>query len=1190
MGLDPQPLFGADTPFTPPPLIGGIAEESLQESLPSDVQIQLSAGVELIVRGLERSSPTSAVLHLQCILRQINNNHDPADFQVFPPIWDSTTGVASKPLDYAIIGFRGELRKKPRPELMDALRVRVLEGTQRKVEVDWNLAPGFDKARMIYFRDEEKIGIGKLKDGLEKIMKERSIEYQACTSSGDMVRFHLLHKKDVSALELRLPVIAGRQCIPRTPKYIQPNYALEIGIVGVEMFDDPEYYIGSYIEKTYHHLARYGHAVCQQRLEMNCTVYCVVVENREIAERLLEDPLSMFENCNPKPSRPQYLFHLNQHGYPTSWQRSSSSMNPSEQRVEKRRWENFEERTNQCASAIGTLAQQMKGIQEQQHQQAYQNQCTMGAMLQTMRLMNEKTQVQQELRTLKREYTTAKRALQFAQGQTVPPKEIEFRKQEVRDLAGEIEELENDVKEADEKASAFQSVAFPALLPASSFMAQSQPQDDIPMGEEERGADTDLPPSHTPGTGHPQDPGNDFQAGSSHSIREMENEEAQVAGILSSFAAHATQVFSILIFFLSVFQIVVGYEKPLRQLFQFKFGLFKGWDPPNNQNQCRRHNFLFLHPEPIHARLKVDKYGFLSLLMLFMYFNLYYYSISFAILFIPAVRAATPFNFNTLSLNLNGCANPAKISAVADIIQRESPHVFTFQETKSSVPVSRSFNLPDYHMSDAPGVSTGPRHKGKWGLVMGIKKSSSSAAKIYVPDALHGRAIVADLLIPSSSGGAILHRFIGIYAPWDPGETEDISLPNFWAMVRNICQETRSSFTLMGEFNTVYSSIETSSTSAYSPSLQNQAHYLSFLQQAEAVDAWSNRPERSCTDMWTFRSYAASPTHYAILDRMATSLSGVLATHIDILHDFIPGTDHRPIIGRAVLASPENARDPLIPPPTPSTQYSPRFYFPRRQERHRLKDFERTVNGLLETSWPHGAPKTFNTDDEFESFYQQFTAILKAAANLTFESPTSRSIPYQTKPISPTIRKILCSTHQMNRLISSLKRNQPFPNEPWVEPIMAELQAAKDRFPDLLPLTFFKAIRRILAKCRYQEERKVIQDQANRRHGAQVNSLLRGGSAKTFYPSSFSPLPVVLSTNKLEPFTDLITGRENILSQTVSYFTGLYTRGNRPQQPKPWLTSASVQALAAKVVESPFQWPQLLSLQDTRLLLKKGNR
>lgn len=188
-----------------------------------------------------------------------------------------------------------------------------------------------------------------------------------------------------------------------TPKFIQPNYALEIGIVGIDIFDDPKFFIGGYIEHTYHSLAKHGHAVCQQWVELNDTVYCVVVENQEIAEKILDDPFLIFDACNPHLSRPQYLYCLNQQGYLTSWQRSSSSREISNQHLDKKRWEGFEEKTNQCAQAIDTFAKQMTLMNEKQRHQDYQSQCTFAAMLETMRLTNEKTQAQNELHMLKRE-------------------------------------------------------------------------------------------------------------------------------------------------------------------------------------------------------------------------------------------------------------------------------------------------------------------------------------------------------------------------------------------------------------------------------------------------------------------------------------------------------------------------------------------------------------------------------------------------------------------------------------------------------------------------------------------------------------------------------------------------------------------------------------------------------------------
>lgn len=114
----------------------------------------------------------------------------------------------------------------------------------------------------------------------------------------------------------------------------QVHYMLEIVIEGIDIFDNPEFFSGRFIEHIYC-LAKHGHVLCQQRVELNNTIYCVVIENWEIAEKLLEDTFLIFDTCNSCLSCPQYLYHLIQQRYLTSCQRSSSSRKISEQHLEK---------------------------------------------------------------------------------------------------------------------------------------------------------------------------------------------------------------------------------------------------------------------------------------------------------------------------------------------------------------------------------------------------------------------------------------------------------------------------------------------------------------------------------------------------------------------------------------------------------------------------------------------------------------------------------------------------------------------------------------------------------------------------------------------------------------------------------------------------------------------------------------
>ncbi|KAF5373304.1 hypothetical protein D9615_007407 [Tricholomella constricta] len=129
-----------------------------------------------------------------------------------------------------------------------------------------------------------------------------------------------------------------------------------------------------------------------------------------------------------------------------------------------------------------------------------------------------------------------------------------------------------------------------------------------------------------------------------------------------------------------------------------------------------------------------------------------------------------------------------------------------------------------------------------------------------------------------------------------------------------------------------------------------------------------------------------------------------------------------------------------------------------------------------------------------------------------------------------------------------------------------------------------------LNQCRYHEEKQETQLRSDRRHMGRVQGLLHGGSAKPFFPPSFSPLPLALSSTADDSLDDLVTGPQRIRETTVQYFQRLYRRSTRPPQSKPWTETASVHGIAQRVDAEPFQWPQTLTVSDLRQLVKSGNR
>ncbi|KAG6817141.1 hypothetical protein H0H93_007458, partial [Arthromyces matolae] len=753
-------MFDLNDPVAPPPLMGSVIHEGGHASSPSALQQQLSAGVELIVRGLDRTQSNSAVTQLQQILRELCNGLDPSDLAVYPPIRDSGS---NKALDYAIIGFRGEARKNPRADHMNLLKEKLKEYARDKgIEVDWNISPGYDKARYVWFRDTEDgpLGQKKLQKELEKYLEERArIPFQACTpSGGNMVRLYLSRKQDVAELLSRDVVIGNSKFRARAPTFIQPIYAMEIGIVGVEDLNDPEALIGEYIEGQYRQMSKTGRVIRSQRLALNDQVYCVVVESTDIATRLLQDPFLIFEGLEPKPSSPQYLYRLNQRGYPNSFQRSKVG---SEQQQVQKNWDSFEQRTNQFLSAFNQMENRVTVLAEQQARHDMQINITLQCFLQSSILFNQLENDSRELRQLQWRFDEKKGEAQRTHNKA----EKKARAMELRNLKRDIEDVKAHSNTVQQRLDAVQSQGFSPLLPATNFLppppqlpqgnpAEATPQFDEEMFEEDE-QEPAAGPSNIPGTSAASNITSAQQLPPFDEEMSNENGQNPVQSATGSKSLSGS----------------VGMVVRL----------------PHTRTHLGAHYTIPSQFHPI-----------CILTALFVSISL-------------TAAAVPPYNFNVLSLNMNGFANVAKIDAATRMIQREQPSAFVLQETKSSIPASKQLYLPQYQLFDSPGRSTGHRNQGKWGVIMGIRKNLCTISKVSTPNNLSGRAIVADMLLPTASGTATPHRLIGLYAPWEPGGEEGDAVNTFWTTVIELCLDAPAGFTIIGDLNVVIAAIETSS-------------------------------------------------------------------------------------------------------------------------------------------------------------------------------------------------------------------------------------------------------------------------------------------------------------------------------------------------------------------------------------------
>jgi len=176
--------------------------------------------------------------------------------------------------------------------------------------------------------------------------------------------------------------------------------------------------------------------------------------------------------------------------------------------------------------------------------------------------------------------------------------------------------------------------------------------------------------------------------------------------------------------------------------------------------------------------------------------------------------------------------------------------------------------------------------------------------RLPAADALRGRAVVLDLSIPTTNAVAFPHRFIGVYAPWNPGGTEDDE-HLFWPEITTLCSTAKFFWSMAGDFNATLSHLESTSTNlSLSPA---RLRYSQFLQLTDAVDVWQSQPDTTASSsFFTCKSQlttTSEPT-FSIIDRVAVSRTGTLTAEIALTPHFIPCTDHHPIFSRVILSSP----------------------------------------------------------------------------------------------------------------------------------------------------------------------------------------------------------------------------------------------------------------------------------------------
>ena len=347
------------------------------------------------------------------------------------------------------------------------------------------------------------------------------------------------------------------------------------------------------------------------------------------------------------------------------------------------------------------------------------------------------------------------------------------------------------------------------------------------------------------------------------------------------------------------------------------------------------------------------------------------------------LTSAMSFRASTLSvyaLNANGLVHPGKIAHINSAINARRPHLFVISETKTNSKMGSKLLKEDYNIFEETGVKTENHHLYKWGIVVGVRKDLQVSQQVPLSHpALNGRVIAIDVVLGTSNGQGFIHRFIGTYAPWNPGGTDS----DFWTQVTCACRQSPHSWTLAGDVNATISTLERPSGGQ-----DARRQYLQFLRQSDGLDMWALNPDRTRDHDWTCRA-RGSTGGGNIIDRIVISRKGYIDAEIHVADrssDYIPMTDHRAVVGFMNIHPPEGPNFMVsqvrFSRGTTAGYGKPRLRYPQSSERHKFEDFRTLVDEKIKAESIHNLP--VNGDESFISRYDALTRIFRECGEAIF--------------------------------------------------------------------------------------------------------------------------------------------------------------------------------------------------------------
>ncbi|KAL7277685.1 hypothetical protein ACG7TL_008617 [Trametes sanguinea] len=1096
-------------------------------------------GLELTVYGLDRTTPQSAADHLRRIIDEIKGATDSTEETetVFRAI-NIRQADTRNALDYAYVSLSQDVIAQPCADILQALRKTILE-SHPNLRALWRTHAGLDKTRRLSFgmetQKEAQETVAKLNDWLERKGYPYMTKFVSSPAGSWRITYDFVDPNDVDAILASPPVIAGRTYYPNRPRFIIPSYGYQVAILGCRDWQSARATLDKFIREL---TAREDNLdpVVYSRMELGGDVYTAVLRDWATTMRIADsaDELKDFLARHPlgrhvnPVPQPGLLYVLNGSGL---FFRQNSVPDRSSFELRQFRHE-LDAVRQQGLESMQTLFAEHRRTNETVASVRTGLEHILAGMARLAALQSlDARLVQAELSLSDARQQQNQCNFLALLGDRIPDDLHAANIQRLKDCNDEIDQRRKDVQRLRNERDA---LALAAAVP--------------PI----------APPDETEGDAHAQPQLTSYVAPTVPSAPSGPSMEALVS--TSNCTSRVTVAESCLPPGLSI--------KPRLQT---ALATSVSFAPAPHASKPT--------PRPRASSKLCAPPSSLRVLLAFICLSV----------FLPLVSAST--SFSALTINCNGLANVAKQHAVSNLISAHDPHVWVINETKSPHPMRDRLSADGYLKYEAIGAKNDRGRGGKWGVIVGVKRSLHTQ-RLVIDESFSSRIVALDIIIATNNGRGYVHRFIGIYAPWDPGVCGD-DAHAFWLYVASLCEAAPHSWTVMGDFNTTLLASESLSPTTHDN--HNRSAYSAFLSRTGGIDLWLAQNDSDARVHYTCKS----PTRHAglsVIDRVAVSRIGITAGTCTTLPDFIPATDHRPVLASVALNPPISFRGATtsLVDTTYGPVYPPRFIYPKRSEKERFIHFARLVDER--TAALNLADQPVSDDHTFQTRYEALTEILRVSGLDAFELPRRRVSPHNPppKPTNARIRSILTETKRVNRLISAIKRNTLMTlidAHPWAQRYFVHFTdtAMDSAYHADGFLIHLKTLRRNLARLRYREEHQELERRATQSSRARINSALMGGSCKRLYVHSLEsdgPPAALLSPAGDSTF---VTDPEGLKQATVQYFKRLFQRTPRNTSSKPWMDTPAIQQIRGRTSDRPFQWPRPLSLNEFRALLRKGN-